>query len=500
MTTLERRLTVGTLAQQGAQVVAVVVMLGVVTSLGRSLTLAEFGVYGLVSTFSSYLLFALGSAESAVIRDLAAAATPADRSRVFTSALCIYGALGLLAAAAIAGFGTLLLAAFDIPEALMHEARLGVLAVAVVTAIGWPIKLFQDTLRGMQRYKAASVAEAGGYVGFGVALAVLVATGAPLWALIAVGGGIPLFIGLSAVVVSAALRTLVRIDPRSVRRAELLSLLRFAWSMLLIASSDVVASSLDRTILALFRPAATVGLYEGASRPNTLIRQLNSSFGTILFPAASLLIAEQDVVRIRELLVRGARYMLAIVVPPTLTLIVLGDDILTTWLGAKFGAAHLALAIFVSAWLVVPNATIPGTLMVLRGETRRRIVLSWSVALVNLALSLALTPWLGLTGVVLGTTVASVVVIPFFAVPEMRHWRVSARELAREAWVPVYGLALGLLALLLAARWLLPMDHALVVLAVCVAACLAYWVAFYAVALTPSERQLVRGVAWPRSG
>ena len=68
-----------------------------------------------------------------------------------------------------------------------------------------------------------------------------------------------------------------------------------------------------------------------------------------------------------------------------------------------------------------------------------KIILYGFVALstaVNLGLSLALTPSLGLNGVVLGTTIAYVLAFPFFLRLTLRTLPIRLAELAREAWLP----------------------------------------------------------------
>jgi O-antigen/teichoic acid export membrane protein len=103
---LGARMARGTLAQQGSQVVGFLAAIAVTTALGRELSLAEFGVYGLVISFTTYLYFALGSAETAAVRAISATDAGADRDRAFSTAIVVYATLGLGAGALIAGVGT----------------------------------------------------------------------------------------------------------------------------------------------------------------------------------------------------------------------------------------------------------------------------------------------------------------------------------------------------------------------------------------------------------
>src|SRR4051812_7679666 len=118
----ERRLVGGTLAVQGARVAYVLSVLVVATALGRTLTLTEFGVYGLVLSISGYVLFMQGAVETGAIRELAAAGSEEERNRAFTTAVLTYGVIGLLAAVVIVMLGITLLGVFDIPPELESQA------------------------------------------------------------------------------------------------------------------------------------------------------------------------------------------------------------------------------------------------------------------------------------------------------------------------------------------------------------------------------------------
>src|SRR4029453_12725733 len=97
------------------------------------------------------------------------------------------------------------------------------------------------------------------------------------------------------------------------------------------------------------------------------------------------------------------------------------------------------------------------------------------VALANAALSLALTPILGLNGVVLGTAIPYLLAFPIFLRLVLPPFGISIGELAREVWVPGYSTA----AIIAAALALLRLTVDLATIQACAAAGLAalltYW-------------------------
>ena len=77
-----------------------------------------------------------------------------------------------------------------------------------LTVVGWPLKACRDALRDAQLFRRVALADFLGYftmAGLSIALAV---SDAPLWLLIAVGGAVPLFIGLAAGAIFAFARAL----------------------------------------------------------------------------------------------------------------------------------------------------------------------------------------------------------------------------------------------------------------------------------------------------
>jgi O-antigen/teichoic acid export membrane protein len=184
-----------------------------------------------------------------------------------------------------------------------------------------------------------------------------------------------------------------------------------------------------------------------------------------------------------------------VVVPLTIVLMVLARPILRTWLGPEFGVAATGLTVLVSYWLINANTGVAGSMLVAAGRVRQLAVYAAVVAALNLMLSLALTPSLGLDGVVLGTTLSYVILFPFFLRLTLSTFEVPLRDLAREAWLPAYATGAALAAVLLAVRATVPLDSFPLVAAVSLIALLGYWALYYLVWLRPNERMLVKNVA-----
>lgn len=492
-TTHARRLVTGTLAQQAAQAVSVISSLVVATALGRTLSLAEFGVWGLTLSLVGYLSFVQGGLAAAAVREISRARSDIARDRAFTTAFIMRAVAGLLIGAVLALGGLALLTIFNLPPGLRDQAKAGVLVLGAIMAAGSPAQAFRDVLEGTQRFALFALAQAAAGLAYaGTMLVLVLVVEPPLWVLIATSGLLPAGIGLMCAGVVFALRLPFRMRPGVLERRYVRRFATFSGSMLVIGVTEVVIFQLDRAVLAAFHSAATVGLYEAAVRPSNLMRMFQGALGITVFPASASFLADRDTARLRQLLLRGTRYVLAATAPVSVVLIVLSAPILDVWLGAHFREAAPAMSILVGSWLLNSGVAVSASMVLAVGRVKALIAYTSGAALLNLCLSLALTPALGLEGVAIGTTGAFLLTFPLIAAITTRAIPVTIRDLAERAWFPAYSLAGGLAVMLTVVRLSFDLDSLALLLAVITVSLVTYWSAYWALWLDPGERSLVR--------
>jgi O-antigen/teichoic acid export membrane protein len=486
-----RLLASGAVTQQIAQASGLLVLLLIITVLARRLSLTELGAYGLVSSLSGYLLVLRNSVASSAVRTMAGAPDDAARAGAFSTAAALYAVVGLVTGIAIAGIGAAI-AAGVLSGDLQRSAALGGLMLGGVTAAGLTSTIYLDALRSSFLLTRAAATE---IMGVGLHLAVmltLIVSDASLTLLIGASGGMPLMSGTLSALVIRRRGLPYRFRLSEVSRLRARELVPTAGYLLVVELSNLVIYSLDRIVLGVFKNAATVGLYEGPVRTHNLFYALNNALAVPTLPASSRYTSDDDSARLRELTLRGSRYTLALFVPLAVTVIALSGPLLGIWLGDRFREGDVALSILVSYWLVYGALAVTPGLLVGAGRARAVARYMSMVAVGNLALSLALTPWLGLEGPALGTAIAYFVAFPFVLRLALSVSPVRLGELVREAWLPAYSLGIVLAAVLVLIRVLAPPENLPGLLAVALPGLAAYWVAFYALWLRPPERTLVR--------
>ena len=499
-TEIAPRVARGALLAQVSQVWGTLCMVVMATVLARRLGLSQFGVYGLFVSVAGYLLIVQMSIEGAAVRGIASAKTLAEREEVFTTALYLYIAAGVFSGIVIAGLGVLLAGVLGIPEALRPSARAGILILAALTCLGWPAKVFQDLLRGSQLFGISALGEMLAYLLVSAGVVTLAFLRGPLSLMIGLGGGLSAMIGMCCLIASRGFGVAIPFRPRAGNPTMARDLVGVSKFLLVSGLADLVVYSMDRVVLAAFRGTSAVGLYEGAVRPQNLLRQLQGTLVLTVSPVASGLHGAADIYRSQQLLVRGVRYVLAIVAPVAVILMVLGGPILDVWLGPKYLPAEGPLRILASYWLLAGNSSVVASMMLAARRLRPIATIAWSAAIGNLLISLPLTPVLGLTGIALGITVPQVLMLPWFVHLALREFGVGVGDIAREAWLPAVVSNTGLAVLLILARVVLR-PHTLPVVAGLVLAGLAlvlssYWLVWF----DDSERHLVLRLVGRRRG
>lgn len=486
------RLVSGSLAQQASQLTGLVAMLAIITVLARRLSLAELGVYGLLTSLVGYLLIVQNAAGSAVVRKIAASRDSAEANHTFSSAAACYAGAGAITALLLLGAGLALDPALGLEAELASEVRRGGLLLAILTAVGWPLTIYRDALRAEGRLVRVALTEIVALLAYAALVLGLAFGGASLAAVIGASGAIPLLAGLGCLL-SARGRG-YRFHARSVTRDDVRELLGLAGYLSLTEAAAAGIYAADRAILGVFSSAGTVALFEGPVRAHNLVRALNSAVTVTVLPAATRYHTEGDERRLRELLVRGVRYTLAMIVPPVVVGMVLAGPLLEVWLGERFREGATAMTILMAHWLLNGCSGLLAALLVATGRARELARYALLLAAANVVLALSLAPSLGLEGVAIATTVPYVLLFPLLLRRATEAVPVAPGELLRRAFAPPLAAAVALAALVLSARLALSPESLVSVAALAGGAMAVYWAAFYLLLMDPGERRLVRSV------
>ena len=152
-----------------------------------------------------------------------------------------------------------------------------------------------------------------------------------------------------------------------------------------------------------------IGNYKVASNFLVLLGFFSVPITTVLFPAFSKLNPQKEPEIIKTVFASSVKYASLLIVPATMALIVLSNQIVGTLYGAKWSLAPPFMALsFATSLLTVFGSLSLGGLVLALGETRMMLKLNVITLASGVPLAYLLIPSLGITGVILGLLLAGV--------------------------------------------------------------------------------------------
>ena len=282
-------------------------------------------------------------------------------------------------------------------------------------------------------------------------------------------------------------------------RMRLMTILPTAGWLLVVEMANLLMYASQRLVLGAYTSTRTVGLFEGPVRAHNLLYALGGALAVPVVPTTARYVASGDRRRLAELAVRGTRYTLGLAVPLIVTLMVLAGPILEVWLGDRYGGGADALTILVSYWLLYSALLVTPGFLVGAGRARTVGLVFIAAAAANLALSLLLTPAIGLEGPAVATAVPLALAFPVLLRIGVRVAGVPLGELARRAFLPAYATGALLAGALLLLRAATDLESLPAVALAAAGAVLGGWLVFYAVWLDSGERRLLASVLGRRA-
>ena len=116
--------------------------------------------------------------------------------------------------------------------------------------------------------------------------------------------------------------------------------------------------------------------------------------------------------KIEKLVIRGGKYKCAIILSITTILIILAEPLIKIWMGKDFMNMVLPTQIYLSYWFLLAAWGVTGAVLLSLEKYKPILVLNIVAAIGNLILSLILVQWYGVLGVIMGTTIPYLLVLP----------------------------------------------------------------------------------------
>ncbi len=255
--------------------------------------------------------------------------------------------------------------------------------------------------------------------------------------------------------------------------------------------ADLVNFQTDKVIVALMVDIRAAAVYEIASRVVLAVRSVAVLSVSAMVPTAAARIVEEGREVIGDMYRRYTLRACAISFPLFTLTAVTAPFLLIAWLGEAPGDAELLVPFLTLAYMINMTTGVGTTIAIGAGHPGLASANSVMIAILNVILTVALAPWLGLWGVVGGTFLAVTVGSLAFNWRFLRLFGLPLRDLTAGT-LPTAALALGLgippaaLALAVGVPSGRPIAIALLALATAIYA-IPYWLIATRRGLLPSQ-------------
>jgi O-antigen/teichoic acid export membrane protein len=408
----------------------------------------RYGAWSFIESILAYfMLFDLGMAAT-LVRYVPKCTAENDTNlmkRIISGCLLVFSGAGVLVVLMGVGvFGLILRFSSKVPEE-MHDEAWGMTLVSLV-ALGLvlPLSIFPAILDGLGRFTLKS----------GLRTIFLSARVAGVLAVMAFGGtlvSLAMVFALTTVGEHLAMAVAVRRLLPKVRPApwrtdrEALRLIRgYSFDSFLAMIAGRISFKTDAIVIGLCGSLGMIPFFDMPSRLVEYAKNLIRSATTILTPAFSALDAQGGKAAIRHLFLTGSRYALYLALPIQLGLLMFGGTFLELWLkDPEYRIKGEPILWILAGTLGVGMMqSVAARVLYGVGQIRRFARLMLLEAALNLALSLALFPALGINGVALGTAIPNVGMCLYIVLNVCGMLEIEDRVLFRQALVrPLLGLA-----------------------------------------------------------
>jgi O-antigen/teichoic acid export membrane protein len=398
----------------------------------HSLGDGAYGAWVLLSSLVGYLgLLDLGT-RGAVTRYVAtyhAAHRHEDAGRIASTALVLFGGLGLLAIAASVLLALLVNHAFQVPAELAEVIRIAIVLGGVNIAVSLVSGVFGGIIVGMQRFDTLNAVNIVLALARAVAVVLVLHAGGGLVGLALVQLGVSVLSGGVSAWLSYRVYPELAVRASSWSRLHLREIFSFGISSALLNAADSVINYANTLLIGAFLPVEMITFFAIASTMTDHVGAVIAGISYTFTPMVGALEGQRRGAAVAEVCLHGARFATLAVLPIVVTLELRGASFIGIWMGPAYaGPAGTVLTVLALPVLALAGFRVVTATMIGINQHRGLIPVFACEAVMNVLLSIALVRYLGIVGVAWGMALPRVIVSLFVGPLYIRrHARVPLR-------------------------------------------------------------------------
>jgi O-antigen/teichoic acid export membrane protein len=401
---------------------------------------ARYGLWGVIGSLIGYLgLLDLGI-RVGVTRFVARHEATGDReaaSRLVSTALGLFGVVGVVAVVAGTVISLNLQRFAQTPSDYLHEASVAVFIAGITMGLSLVSGVYGAVIGGLQRFDLLNTIDLTGEVLRAAAVFYFVGHGGGLITLATLQLCVVAARAIAYVIATHRLQPWLQVARRFYDRVTRKEILSFSAYTFILHVSAMVLFSSDALVIAAIMPVTQVAFFVIAGNLAQVAMQVQSGVTRVIYPLISSKQASHGLGEASLLMRKSVRLSTIIVLPIVLTFLTRGPTFIGLWIGPHYmntaGAVLQILALGLCVFMSYQVLTISTMAL---GLHKGMVPAYIAEAVANLSLSFILGKTMGVTGVAWGTTIPRLIMAVGFA-PwfSSRKLGVPAKEYAMHAWI-----------------------------------------------------------------
>jgi len=397
-----------------------------------------FGLWILIYSFTGYYgIFDFGIRSSLVryVSKFQATGDKDELARLVNTNLFIYSCIGLslLLPTVVGSFYVDRL--FKISPGFLRDARILFLIVGLSLALGFPIGIADGILEGLQRFYLTNWTNIAGTLTRAVLIIYVLHHGFGLLSVAIITVSLPLVTSAIRGVIAQRLLDLP-FGWKYVSRNSLQQVVTYSSVTFILIVASRLRFKTDAIVIGTFLSAAAVTHFSIGARLVDYAGETVSSLAQIFTPMSSHFHTIGDYVQLRKIFISGNRACALVMLPMTVSMVVMGKSVIEAWVGARYVSSYIILLIVVIpiTFYHVQSTSIRMLYGMSLHKTLAYIVMMEGIA--NLILSIFLVQRLGIVGDALGTAIPLLCTSLVFLPRHMcRQLSVPVRKFLWEAYL-----------------------------------------------------------------
>jgi len=295
---------------------------------------------------------------------------------------------------------------FRIPDELHDEASFVFLLGVVLFGLSAVSSSFGAIQGGLQRMDLSNKIAVAMTVPNVLGIIFFLEQGYGIKGIMINNGIIALINGIINVIVAHVLLPDLKIFPVRLTKAVFFQLVRFGSKLQFARMADLIVFQTNRLIIAYFFSLTLVTYFQIGSLIVQKAREIPLLLVSAILPAASEIEARREEDKLRELYVRGSKYLILVSFPIMFFVIVSADIILIIWMGTGYESSTWIIRLLGLGYLfnVIAGVGVSVGAAVNKPEFQMKAAMVSTVS--SLALGIGFAIFIGFPGVVVATVIS----------------------------------------------------------------------------------------------